>query len=162
MMYGWQMGFISHPKMPIRIYDIHILGMKSKKIPKEVADFGEFIRQMIKDNVFPGMKGGGSHYHAEAVIPNQVEFICDTCEKTLHKGEWFCQRHRDGNLWCRKCWKKSEDKKKTGIKGKRKKSNRKLEKIRKRRDGGEVKPARLKTLSVKSETKNDTQDSLDS
>ena len=103
------------------MYDIHILGMKSKSIPKEVADMGEFIREMIKDNVFPGLKGGGSHFHAQAVIPNQLEFICDTCEQTLHKGDWFCQRHRDGKLWCKECWNS--------------------------RDGGEVKPARLKTLS---------------
>ena len=120
--------------MPIRIYDIHILGMKSKSIPDDVIDMGEFMRDLKKE--FPMLKGGGSTYHASGTIPNQVEFICDTCIESLGKGDWFCVCHQTGELWCKECWKC--------------------------RDGGEVKPARLKTLSVKSETKNETQDSLDS
>ena len=89
------------------MYDINILAMKSRNIPKEVADMGEFINEMKKE--FPELKGGGSHYHAEGVIPNQVEFICDTCVETLHKGDWFCVCHQTGELWCKKCWRGRDD-----------------------------------------------------
>ena len=77
--------------------------MKDKKIPEEIH-MGELAKDVCEHF---GGKGGGSHYHGAGSIPG-VEFICDTCERKLGKGDWFCVCNEDGELWCKECWDKNE------------------------------------------------------
>ncbi len=87
--------------MPIIRKDIRILCMKGPA----VKDFhcGDMVKSLCED--FNG-KGGGSDRYGGGVIYS-YEFMCDTCNRELVKGDKWIQNNNTGKLWCEKCWDKN-------------------------------------------------------